>query len=99
MGRTNQPLKLLVHPALVNHPQVVALVEKGHLVHSMAELVGDLYDGIIGPNCWMMDESLIEEGLLDVFLKACRKWKKAKTTAAKQTSLLDSLPASSEESP
>lgn len=74
MGRTNQPLKLVVHPAIAQHPKLMELHDKGHTIIVTPNLEG--VHGVIGPNCWMMDSSLLNEGMLDVFLKACRKWSK-----------------------
>lgn len=65
-----KPLRLLVHPALMETKEVEALAAKGHTVVNMSEVTGDEFDLILGPQCWHMDARLIKH--LDVAVKGKR---------------------------
>jgi hypothetical protein len=78
MGKTPKPLRIAVHPTLVDLPEVQALVAKGHQVYSLAQYnrgndnplnLPDV-DLILGPNCWRMEPELLP--YLDLAIKGAR---------------------------
>lgn len=68
MGRSPKPLRLLVHPSLMDTPEIQELIGKGHTVTSWVEF--DEADMLLAPNCWKMDARLIK--YLDLAVKAAR---------------------------
>ena len=73
-----KPLRLLVHPALMETKEVEALAAKGHTVVNMSEVTGDEFDLILGANCWRMTSVLIKH--LQVAVKSAREVKYKKPT-------------------
>ena len=52
MGRTPKPLRIYVHPSMVEWVEVQALAAQGHVVQALAD-PGDL---ILSPTAWKMDQ-------------------------------------------
>lgn len=89
MGRTPKPLAILVHPALADKPEVKALADKGHQIVTgrsrdycpSCHHVGlEEYDLVLGPNCWRMDESMLD--YLELAIKGARIVKYPKESVA-----------------
>lgn len=77
MARTPKPLTLLVHPTLLTHPSIQAMVDKGNTVQSMDNTAaGSTFDLILGPNCWRVPPGL--EPMIDLAIKAARRAKYGK---------------------
>jgi hypothetical protein len=55
---TTKPIKILVHPALMETDQIVSLIEQGHEIKEMPKTTAG-YDLIIGPNCWRITLGLV----------------------------------------
>ena len=69
MARTSKPLRLLVHPDLLETIEVQALIAKGHDVTVMQD-IAVVYDLILGPNCWRIYPKLYK--YIDMAVKAAR---------------------------
>ena len=56
MGKSQKPLRILVHPDLLNWDELQELAAKGHEIKVMepGEFNPDL---ILGPTCWRMEHS------------------------------------------
>ena len=76
MGRTSRPVRILVHPDLMEWEEIKALQAQGHMIEPLqVHLEQDLEieaDLILGPTCWSMDDSL-RPYLLSHALPAARK--------------------------
>ena len=62
MGKTHQPLTILIHRDLADAPLWQELREKGHTVdvaYSDEGHVVVLYDAYFGPNAWWMTKELL----------------------------------------
>ena len=60
-GKTQKPLTIVVHSALWNLPEIVALRSKGHAVSEMTGVTGEQIseaDMVLGPSCWRMTADL-----------------------------------------
>ena len=59
MGKSPKPLKILVHPPMLDWPDIVALADQGHEIdtHPGTRSLHE-WDIILGPNCWRMDDKL-----------------------------------------
>ena len=77
MGKTNQPLLILVTGSgdFQRLPVWRALEEKGHAIHYYAP--PEPFDMIIGPECWRINEQLVQH--VDEVMKVSRKIKAAAT--------------------
>lgn len=80
MAKTNRPVRLLVSDDLYQRPEIQALIERGHMVHTpehdflgIEDWSGGLfnYDVILMPNAWRMFDSLLP--YMDTVLKAARE--------------------------
>ena len=61
MGKTHQPLNILVHHAIADLPVWAELREKGHTVdvaYSDSGMTVATYDAYFGPNAWWMNADL-----------------------------------------
>lgn len=77
-----KPLTYLVHPSLMDSPEIQERIAAGHIVHPATD-VFEQYDAVIGPNCYRISAETIH--LLDIVDKAVRRMKyppKAKKTKA-----------------
>ena len=57
MGKTNKPHRFLIHPSLIESPEVQELIAKGHEIDAGPMEAGAdpwAYDAILGPTCWRM---------------------------------------------
>lgn len=77
MGKTAKPVSILVmDEALMQSDAIKALEAKGHVVHPGMP-TGNLYDVIIGPQCWRIEPGLGDvEVLLEMVLKGVRAKKR-----------------------
>ena len=83
MGKTPKPLNILVHPSLLPWPEMDALKEQGHTVHTMdsgdsmfsAKVIAGLcgYDILFAPNAWYMTKD--HKTYLKVAMVLARKLK------------------------
>ena len=81
MGRTPIPLRIMAQEKWLVHPQIVALVEQGHIVTGLSaySLDGADVDLIIHENAHGWSDAMFEhEAYLANALKAARKRKKEK---------------------
>lgn len=72
MGKTNRPMKIVVHPDFLEHSAIRDLINKGN---EIIPFPSDLVDAdiIIGPNAWRVTSEL--EFLIPMAIKAARKVK------------------------
>jgi hypothetical protein len=73
MAKNSKPLHYLVHPSLMNTPEIIEVIRKGHIVTSMAvATIEDILnaDLIIGPSCYRLSTETIH--LLELATKAER---------------------------
>lgn len=73
MAKNSRPLHYLIHPSLVNTPEIIESIRKGHTVTSMAvATIEDMLgaDLIIGPSCYRLSTETIH--LLELATKAER---------------------------
>ena len=77
MGKTSKPLHILISDQLEGHPEIQALVEKGHDVVVDRDHVS--YDLVMGPNCWRMPTHLLK--YLDIAIAGARKIRYAENKA------------------
>jgi len=71
-----KPISYLVHPLLMNAPEILERIEKGNLVQEGAAINGiglDGFDMVIGPNCYRIAPETAH--LLDIADKAARRMK------------------------
>jgi hypothetical protein len=68
MAQLKRPLTYLVHPLLLDTPEVQALIRKGHTVTAEKTLDGP--DLVIGPNCYRISPETIN--LLDMATLSAR---------------------------
>ena len=73
MGKTQQPLTLMVPVEWMDRPEIVELKEKGHTI-----LQAPAADLILAPWGHYMTVEMLESNLLEVALKRARSEKKAK---------------------
>jgi hypothetical protein len=81
LRKPQKPLTYLVHPILMDTPEIKERVDKGHTVITLDQALADV-DEIIGPNCFRISPETAH--LLDVTDKAARNVKyppKAKANA------------------
>lgn len=80
MGKTQKPVTILVmDDTLMQSDAIKALEAKGHVVHPGTP-AGNLYDVIIGPQCWRIEPGL---GDLTVLLEMVLKGVRAKKRGVK----------------
>lgn len=74
MGKSAKLCTILVmDEALYQSTEVQVLKAKGHTVHERFESGTNLYDVIIGPQCWRVDPALGNlEAILEMVLKGVR---------------------------
>ena len=77
MGKSPKPLKILItDPELGRWGELTALVKQGHTIDlfpgdtNRDEYDLPVYDLILGPNCWRMDNTL--RSFLDLAIKEAR---------------------------
>jgi hypothetical protein len=81
MGKSQTPLTIAVtDAAMLEWPEIQKLQSQGHTIF-LGGPHGDLLDqnnvdGVLGPNCWMMDETL--RPFLKVAIQAMRDRRKGK---------------------
>ena len=71
MGKTSQPLKILVSQTLENAPEIKALEARGHAIYSA---IGIEYDLILSELAWYMTPGLLK--YLPIALKQARARKR-----------------------
>jgi hypothetical protein len=76
MGKTNDPLTILVDAQLHATEEMEELITQGHTVWPIGRSLDDLYaaDAFLGAKCWRMTPELIK--YLPMAVKAIRKEKK-----------------------
>ena len=74
MGKTTMPLRVLVHPNLVNEELFEGLELKGHTIDTTPLDGLTSYDIVVGPNCWRL--ASLDEKSMEMVMKAARAAKK-----------------------
>ena len=70
MGKTPKPLHIAVLSPLFDWEEIQHLVEQGHIVTEIEPTSERVYDLILGPTCWLMDEQ--HRKYLDLAIAAAR---------------------------
>ena len=71
MGKTPKPLKIWIHVAMNEWPEIRAFQEQGHVIQLIANGWEADADLILGPTCWRMDEQ--HRKYLDLAISEARK--------------------------